>query len=360
MISVLLPDFRGGGAERVQLDLAYEFARAGYDVEFVLMRKTGEFLKEAEANFPVIHLRAPRVRNVPIPLLRYLRVRQPDALLVAMWPLTAIVPVVARAAGFRRRVAISEHAVLGRQYRCWGKLHYIALRASTFFGYRLSDALIGVSNGVCDEMSALSLMRRHRFVTIYNPLRTISPPSPKSFRRAERLWGGGGARILSVGTFKPVKNHALLLHAFSRLSNPESVLMLVGQGELEQQLRVLAVELGIAERVIFAGFHADLAPFYATADLFVLSSDHEGFGNVIVEALSFGLPVVSTDCPSGPAEILDGGRFGRLIPVGDAEALSRAMEEALSAPVDRQMLRARAADFSPEKVARQYLEVLGL
>lgn len=360
IISIFLPDLRGGGAERVQLDLAYEFAQAGHDVEIVLMRKTGELLKEAEENFSVIDLGAPRVRNVPVPLVRYLHIRQPDALLVAMWPLTAIAPVLACAVGLRRRVAISEHTILKQQYRSWGKLHFIALRASTFLGYRLSRACIGVSAGVCDDMAALSLMKRHRFTTIYNPLRSISSPSPKALRKVERLWGDRRFRILSVGTFKPVKNHALLLRAFSRLSNPEAVLMLVGQGERERQLRMLASELGIAEQVIFAGFHPDPAPFYLTADLFVLSSDHEGFGNVIVEALSFGLPVVSTDCPSGPAEILDGGRFGRLVPVGDVAALSRAMKEALVAPVDRQLLRARAADFAPEKVARQYLEVLGL
>jgi len=125
-------------------------------------------------------------------------------------------------------------------------------------------------------------------------------------------------------------------------------------------LRRLAAELGIANRVIFAGFHSDPSPFYATADLFVLSSNHEGFGNVIVEALSFGLPVVSTDCPSGPAEILENGRWGRLTPVGDAQALARAMDESLSTPVDRDALKRRAADFSPEIAARKYLDLLGL
>ena len=123
-------------------------------------------------------------------------------------------------------------------------------------------------------------------------------------------------------------------------------------------LCALAAELGIVRRVIFAGFQPDPAPFYASADLFVLSSDYEGFGNVIVEALAQGTPVVATDCPFGPAEILDNGRWGRLVPVGDEAALARAMSEALAETPDRAALRRRAADFSPEKAARRYLELV--
>jgi glycosyltransferase involved in cell wall biosynthesis len=110
--------------------------------------------------------------------------------------------------------------------------------------------------------------------------------------------------------------------------------------------------------VILAGFHPDPTPFYKTADLFVLSSDYEGFGNVIVEALACGTPVVSTDCPSGPGEILDGGRYGRLVPAGDAEALAGAIEAALSETHDRDTLTRRAADFAPARAAEQYLGLL--
>jgi glycosyltransferase involved in cell wall biosynthesis len=123
-------------------------------------------------------------------------------------------------------------------------------------------------------------------------------------------------------------------------------------------LRALAGELGLASQVIFAGFHSDPTPFYRTADLFVLSSDYEGFGNVIVEALACGTPVVSTDCPSGPAEIFENGLHGRLVPVRDAPALANAMREALSAPHDPAALKRRASDFAPSIAAKRYLELL--
>lgn len=359
-ISLLLPDLRGGGVERISLVLAREFARLGHTAEFVLMQATGEFLPEAQRDFAVFDLATPRARNVAPALAAYLRQRRPDALIAAMWPLTVIAPLAARMAGFRGKVLVSEHAMLSQQYAPRGGLHRFALRTPTFAGYRLASARVGVSHGTCADMASLSGMAPDRFVTIHNPVRPASRPAPDDLNAAHSLWGTDGPRILTVGNLKPVKNHPLLLRAFAAMARPDARLMLLGQGANEAALRALASDLRIADRVIFAGFHPDPSPCYATADLFALSSDHEGFGNVIVEALSFGLPVVSTDCPSGPAEILQGGRFGRLVPVGDAHALARAMEEALAAPVDRDAQMRRAADFAPEIAARKYLDLLGL
>lgn len=359
-IAFLLPDFGGGGAERLSLILAHEFVRAGHGAEFVLMQAQGDLLTEAEHAFPVHDLKCSRTRQLFLPLSRYLRQHQPDALIAAMWPSTIIAPIAARMAGFRGKVLISEHATLSQQYAASGLLHDAALRASTFACYRLATARVGVSQGTCADIAQVSGMPLDSFVTIYNPIPAAVPPSQQAMEAAQALWGTGGPRILSVGSLKAQKNHHLLLRAFAALPRRDARLMLLGQGPEEPALRAMAAELGIADRVIFAGFHADPAPFYATADLFVLSSDYEGFGNVIVEALSFGLPVVSTDCPAGPAEILENGRYGRLTPVGDAPALTRAMNDALDAPVDRDALIRRAADFAPEIAARRYLELLGL
>jgi glycosyltransferase involved in cell wall biosynthesis len=359
-IGLLLPDLRGGGAERVMIDLSREFVRIGHNVEFILIQATGDFLPEAARECSIIDLAAARVRSAVLPLVGYLRCRKPDALVVAMWPLTTIAPLAARSVGYRGTILVSEHAMLSLQYRDWGPIHWSGLNASTFLGYRLADARVGVSDGTCRDMAAVSSMTLASFTTIHNPVRQFAASDARVLAGALALWQGHGPRVLTVGSLKAVKNHSLLLRAFARLDWPDARLMLVGQGQGEAALRSLAADLGVANRVIFAGFHADPSQFYATADLFVLSSDHEGFGNVIVEALSFGLPVVSTDCPSGPAGILENGRYGRLVPVGDVEALARVMDEALDAPVDHDALKRRAADFAPEVAARKYLDLLGL
>jgi glycosyltransferase involved in cell wall biosynthesis len=359
MISILLPDLRGGGAERVNIDLAYEFVRAGHDVELVLMQARGELLEEARSSFSVVELATPRARGLPLALARYLLKQKPDALLAAMWPLTVIAPLAARVSGHHCKVLVSEHNSLSVQYRDWGQVHRTALWSSMALGYRLADSRVAVSSGVAADIAALSGLRPEAFDVIHNPVRPRTEPSPDAIRDAETLWSGRrGARIVTVGSMKAQKNHPLLLSAFAQLDRPEARLMFVGDGAGRDILLSLSQDLGIANQVIFAGFCRDPTPFYKTADLFVLSSDYEGFGNVIVEAMACGTPVVSTDCPSGPSEILDGGRYGTLVPLRDPIALSQAIEAALARSFSSDELRARAAEFRPEIAAQKYLELI--
>ena len=199
------------------------------------------------------------------------------------------------------------------------------------------------------------------FEVVYNPVPTRAVPEQATLDIADRLWSGQrGARILTVGTMKAVKNHRLLLRAFARLDRPDALLMFVGDGTGREALLSLARDLGVADRVIFAGFQPDPTPFYKTADLFVLSSNYEGFGNVIVEALATGTPVVSTDCPSGPAEILENGKWGRLTPVGDADALAEAMRASLKDDHDTAALKRRASRFRPRNCSAQISRTTGL
>lgn len=361
MIAILLPDLRGGGAERVMVDLAREFSRLGHTVEFVLMQATGDFLTEAQRDFAVVDLAASQTRYVPTALARYLRERKPSTVIANMWPLTSAAVIGKTLSRQRCCLLLVEHNTLTRQYAACGVLHAVFLSVSMAATYRFADRIAAVSEGSAMDTARLARVHSSRVTVLYNPIPQRPMPSPEERAKADSLWAcPPGQRILAVGSLKDQKNQPLLLRAIAAIERPDARLMLVGQGESEVALRALASDLGIADRVIFAGFHADPTPFYATADLFVLSSDYEGFGNVIVEAMACGTPVVSTDCPSGPAEILQGGRFGCLVPVGDAPALARAMEAALDTRVDRDALIHRASDFAPEMAARKYLDLLNL
>jgi glycosyltransferase involved in cell wall biosynthesis len=361
-ISILLPDLRYGGVERVRVKLAYEFKKLGHDVEFVLMQKRGELLQEVVASFKIVDLNVTRVRNMPHALIRYLNNNCPDSLLVAMWPITTMAAICAKLSKCDCHVLLSEHCQLSSQYRVKGILHWITMRASMAVGYRLAHARVGVSSGVAADSSKLAYMKANGFQVIYNPLLYENKIVDTSNVDAHNTWGvNRGARILTVGRFKSQKNQTLLINAFAKIKSISNAkLMLIGNGNDADKLQELVAKLGISDQVEFLGYQNDPTPFYATADLFVLSSDYEGFANVIVEALSFGLPVVSTDCPSGPSEILENGRYGRLVPVGDVDALAQAIEETLNTPVDKEALIRRAADFSPEIAARKYLDLLGL
>jgi len=360
-ISILLPDLGGGGAERVSIDIARSFAAWGHDVEFVLMSAIGDFLAETRREFSVVDLGADRTRDVPRKLAGYLREKRPMALIANMWPLTSAAVLGRALSRHTCRLLLVEHCIMSQQYADWGLLHNSYMRASMTATYRWADKVAAVSEGAATDTARLSGLRSGRVSVLHNPIPPRPTPDHVAMAQAEKLWCcPPGKRVLTVGSLKESKNHPLLLRAFARIPDPQARLMLVGTGQGEAGLRALAGDLGIAGRVIFAGFHPDPTPFYRTADLFVLSSDYEGFGNVIVEAMACGTPVVSTDCPSGPAEILEGGRYGRLVPVRDPAALAAAIQAALSETPDRAALQRRAGDFAPDIAAQRYLDLLGL
>ena len=358
-ISIVLPDLRGGGAERVNLDLAKGFTQRGFNVEFVLRNARGPLMEDAETLGSIVDLKSPRVRSVISPLTSYIAERRPDALLASMWPLTAIA-IWARARSRHRCSAVLvEHGILSRQYENRGALHSMALRQSLRYAAQRAEGVVGVSKGVVEDLATLTGCDRDQFEVIYNPVPGETAPNHQMRANVEALWdGGAGKRIISVGTFKPVKNQVLLIDALALLDDPEARLMLVGDGELRRDLERHAKGRGVADRVKFPGFQTDLSAFYASADVFALASWREGFGNVIVEAMNHGLKVVSTDCPTGPREILDDGKFGRLTQPGDVEQMATALAEMLTTPPDTERQKSRAFQFRPDVAIDAYLDLL--
>ena len=353
-IALLLPDLGGGGAERVAVTLANAFARRGHRVEVVLMRAEGLLFPLLDPSVIVINLKTARIRDVPRRLAIYLRHHRPRAVLALMWPLTVAAVVARRLARSPARLVLSDHSTLGRQYPGW--------RARLLVGWTMrllyprAQACTTVSFGAAEDMAALSGLPPECFEILSNPLELPPLPLPR-LEAVEALWGGEGRRILSLGSLKAEKNHALLLRAFAALPLGNR-LMIVGEGVERARIEILAADLGIAERVILPGFRIDPWPFLASADLFVLSSQFEGLPLVLVEALHAGLKIVSTDCPSGPREILQGGTHGRLVPTGNVQALSAAMHEALHEQPDFEGLTKRAQQLAGHETVDRYLELL--
>lgn len=359
LVAMVLPSLGLGGAEIVNIAIARELIRNDVRVDMVLgWEEKGPQLVLPESVRRIV-LGALRTRGIVLPLAKYLRERSPDAVVVSLWPFTTACLLAHRLAKSPSRIGVWEHNTLSKQYDKFGAISRFVLRKSIAFTCRGADVRIAVSNGVADDLAELSGFPRTKFSVVYNPLLDRSD-ALCDVAPAEALWRGWqGPRILTVGSFKAQKNHALLLHAFKRFLNAQDArLLILGDGPLVSETTTLAQALGIADKVFFPGSVSDPTPYYGSANLFVLSSDYEGFGNVIVEALANGLPVVSTDCSSGPAEILENGRYGRLTPVGDADALAMAMVEQLGTIHDREALKRRAADFAPEVIARQFKELL--
>ena len=355
-VAILLPDMRGGGAERVCLNLANNFVDRGLSVDMVVMQEAGDLLPLLDSRVNLIELGANRMVGVLLPLIRYLRQTRPSSLIANMWPLTVISVLARTVSRCKTRLVLVEHTTLSRSESIASPLHYSALRVSMRVLAPCADARVTVSNGVADDLATMTGLRRDRISTIYNPIVKSTTLKPGS---TGVIGTSSIPTILNVGALKAEKDQVTLLRAFQLLvAGMEARLVILGEGELRGELEALAVELGIADRVSMPGFALDPSQAYETASLFVLSSAAEGFGNVLVEALEHGVPVVSTDCPSGPREILEGGRYGTLVHVSDPQALADAMRDALSRAHDSEGLKRRAQDFSVEKAANSYLDLV--
>lgn len=357
-IAVVLPDLGGGGAERLHLNLARAWSAKGMHVDFVLMRASGALRALVPASVGVIDLQVGRIRSAFNPLRSYLAQRRPDVTLAAMWPLTSLTALAWTAAGSPGRLFLSDHTQLSISRVHETRSPLWAMRASLASTYRLATGVVAVSQGVKNDLCSLGALPEDHVRVIYNPAAVETVLVSRS--DGQGLWQPSAKRrILTAGSLKEQKDHRTLIRAFAALPlDLGAELVILGDGPLMAELAALVVELGLQGRVRLPGFTADPYGWFRSADLFVLSSRWEGFANVIVEALSYGLPVVSTECDSGPSEILAHGRYGRLVPVRDAVALARAIQLALSESAPREALFRRSRDFTVEKISAQYLDFM--
>ena len=359
-IGILLPSLCGGGAERVSLNLANELVRRGLSVDLVLMRVEGQLLQSVDPKVRIVDLRAPRMRQVLLALIGYLRRSAPTGLVAHMWPLTIIAVLAKAISRASTRLVLVEHTNWSASQISISKRRLLFVGATMRALFPLADARVVVSNGARLDIAKISGLRAGRFAVLNNPITGArAPASASSDVVADEWWDWTGAKILAVGAFRKDKDLATLLHAFARLSaHVNARLLILGEGSLRKELEIMAARLGVSTRLSMPGFVADPRPYFARADLFTLSSTAEGLPTVIVEALEQGTPVVSTDCPSGPCEILDDGHYGTLVRMGDPDALAAAMLQSLQATHDHDALRARARDFSVDKAADAYLDLL--
>lgn len=378
-LAVFIYALTGGGAQRRTLTLANAFCAAGHEVDVVVVRGGGPLEAHLDPRIRLVALdhptrpfsapiRAVRARGLAtaasIPALaRYLRREQPDLLLsaalhvnlvaVAAWRLARLPIALVLRASNHPSGNLDAFPPAQRLVRLW--LRWLLRRM-----YPKADAVIAVSEGVRLELARLTGLSRERIHLIYNPVVT---PELEARMAAEPdhpwLKAEFPPVVLAAGTFKLQKDFPTLIDAFARAREQRPLrLILLGDGRLRPLLAQRVRQLGLEEHVAMPGFVLDPLPWMRRARVVVLSSRWEGLPGVLIEAMACGTPVVATDCPSGPREILEGGRLGPLVPVGDAEALARAICAVLDHPPDAARLRARAADFALDAALPHYLAVI--
>lgn len=358
-IAIYLRLLFGGGAERVMLNLMGGFLERGLKVDLVMNTVAGPYLKQLPSQVRIVDLKAPRMLAGLPKLAGYLRRERPRVLLsglhynneIALW---------AKILGLSStRVVVSEHNTLSIHAKRWKSDRWSPLLAKLF--YPLADGIVAVSRGVAEDLANVTGLPVSRIETIYNPVITAQM-SQKSKESLDHPWFQTGEPpvVLAVGRLEPQKDFSSAIRAFALVREKQVArLMILGSGSEREKLQTLVRELDLENDVAILKFAQNPYNYIAGAAVYLLSSAWEGFGNVIVEALNLGTPVVSTNCPHGPAEILDNGKYGELVPVGDTKAMAEAILRVLSGnikPFDPVWLE----QFTRETVVRQYLELLDI
>lgn len=356
-IGILITNLAGGGAEKLVIDLANKWI-SSYHVDILLIDKRGDFLSSVNDNINIIDLESRNIRNAVIPLRKRLKENDYDVLWVNMYPLTIIAAIASLFLSVD--LFFTDHNNLNKSLS--KKQRWIASFLINIF-YRCSRGNSVVSKGLINELTTLSKLKRGYFKSIYNPSAVGHKPIISTDKKITQIWGKESClKLLAVGKLKEQKNHMMLLKAINALKEKKLRLIIVGEGELRGQLQEYIDNNNINHLVKLFGFSKDVTPFYNSADIFVHTSLWEGFGNVIVEALEFGLPVITTDAPYGPREILDNGKYGTLISLNNHIELSQQIMyhyENLSHfkkknYVQNQISRSRF--FGIEKISNEYLE----
>jgi glycosyltransferase involved in cell wall biosynthesis len=357
-----------GGEPRRMTTLANAFAARGHKVDLVVVRSQGPPRHELSDSVRVVALNPwwthlPLVRTgrwamATIPALaNYLRRERPAVLLSSTNLVNIAAPWARSLARVPTRLVLRIITQLSlptlnvrARFRLW----------QARISYPRADAIITNSNGLADDVARVAGLPRESITTIYDPV--LTPEVPDKIGAAlDHPWFAPGSPpvLLAVGRFTTQKDFPTLLRAFSRVRSVRPArLIVLGDGKERAKLEALARELGVSADVALPGFVINPLPYMKRAAVLVLSSVYEGLPGVLIEAMACGCPVVSTDCPSGPAEILDRGAYGKLVPMGDDTALAEAILATIESPPDRVRLRARAALFSEDDKIDQYLQVL--
>jgi len=363
-IAILLPDLRGGGAERMMVNLGNEIARRGYHIDLVLGRAEGPYLSSVAEAVNVVELDAYRPPGYSaagmLPgLIRYFRRRRPVAALSVLTRLNIIAITATRLANVGTRIVVSERNHLSTRVERADQYRMKALPVLARLSYPYADGIVAISNGVADDLAESARIARERIDVIYNPAYSDDIDTLAEADCPHPWFESDDPVLLGVGGLSDQKDFATLIRAFARVREDRPVrLIILGEGDNREQLESLVRRLDLEDQVDLPGFVDNPFAYMSRASLFVLSSAWEGFGNVIVEAMACGTPIVSTDCPSGPSEILEYGKYGVLVPVGDEETMANAIRNQLDATTDTESLRERAKDFTVETIANQYLDVL--
>lgn len=337
-------------------------SRTDLSIDLLLIRDTSEYLKHLSPAVNQIKLGTKHSATSFIPIFRYLTNTNPDAILVAKERAGKSVLLARFLARNNSTIALrlGTNLATAMRYKHW--LTRLARFKSIQYFYKHFTAIIAVSHGVAKDTHKISKVPLNKIHVVRNPVITdkllnqsqLPPSHPWLVDKKYPV-------IIGIGRLTRQKGFDTLIRAFAHINQKiDSRLIILGDGNLKNELEALSKQLGVFEKIDFPGFSDNPYSYLRTADLFILSSRWEGSPNALTEAMALGTQVVSTNCPSGPSELLHDGDIAPLVPVDDPDAMAKAAIQILEKPVDSERIRNAVTDYQPAIAARNYLKILGL
>jgi len=356
-IALFVPSLRGGGAERAAVNIANYLVGHGQELQFVAADADGQFRGDLSTDVPLINFKSPRVSQALLHLVRYFRKEKPDVMLSFQTRANILAIIARNLSGNNTKIVVREGNTASASLRDSGLIQNRILYWLIPRIYTQADGIVAISRGVRDDLAGI--LPSKDIQVIYNPAVRADIPQMAADPVQHPFYGSNGPPvILSVGRLAAQKDHQTLIKAFAKLNKQISArLVILGEGKQRQNLEAIITENGLQDVVSLPGFVPNPYTFMAKSTVFVLSSLWEGFGIVLAEALACGVPVISTDCPSGPAEILDGGKYGSLVPMGDVDALAERILATIQNPPDIRFGIERSKQFSVDIGAQNYLDL---
>ena len=354
-LTTVIGGYRAAGAARMAVRFANALAGENFLVDLVLFRSGGQLPIETSSRVRVVSLGGRSWVSLLLRLRQYMRTERPQCIFAQDIRATLLALLARRLARVSSPVIMTVHATLSKRLSRYSALKRAFIREGVRQIHLRVDAVVAVSHAAADDLASLLRLPREKVQVIYNPVVTKD-----IFRLAhERLHTKVDFPfILSVGRLRREKGFDVLLHAFVTVRRKRDIrLIILGDGPERQNLERLAEKLNISEYVSMPGFVENPFPYMVQASLFVLPSRWEGLPTALIEALCLGTPIVSTDCPSGPAEILEQAKWGYLVPVDDPEALASAILRTLNK--SRKAVPPEAwRRFTEEESVKQYIKLM--
>ena len=359
-LAFFIQDLREGGAERSVARLLNGIVARNVPTDLLVVKKRGTFLGELDPRVNLIELPQRRTITSVLGVKRYIEERRPAALISSMTHTNVAAILANLLARPRTRLVVVEHNQFSSNRVLKRGLVSVAYGLVRWL-YPRADLVAAVSQGVRDDLARVTDLPAGSITVLHNPVVTNGLEAAAA-TEVDHPWLNqpGPPVVLGVGRFTRQKNFSLLIEAFAEVRRQKPArLIILGEGELRGDLEAKVRALGIADDVDLPGFDANPFRYMRRAAVYVLSSDWEGLPTALIEAMACGTPVVSTDCESGPREILGEGQLDRVVPRGDVHALANAILATLEVPGDRTARIARAQDFSLDRAVDGYLAAAG-